>query len=445
MGRLFGTDGVRGVANKDLTPELAFVLGQAGATVLAQQEKRPTILIGKDTRISGDMLEAALVAGITSVGADVVLLGVIPTPGVAYLTRELEADAGIMISASHNPVADNGIKFFAHTGFKLPDEVEDEIEALINSKAIARPIGVDVGRVIHKADAVKLYIDHVLSTVKLDLSGMHIALDCANGAASHVTPAVLTALGAKVSVIHHEPNGLNINEQCGSTYPEEIKNYVKQVGADVGITHDGDADRVLAVDEQGNLVDGDHILAICGLHMLEEGCLQNKKIAATVYSNGGLTQAMHRAGGDLVITPNGDRYVLEAMLAEGLSLGGEKSGHVIFLDYNTTGDGVITALQLLTVLVKKQKPLSQLAQVMLEFPQILENIRVRSKDGWDENLRIQAAIKDAEMQLGEEGRVFVRASGTESLIRVMGEHPDHELLERALQPVVAAVKTEQGL
>lgn len=445
MGRLFGTDGVRGVANQDLTPELAFELGRAGATVLSKEKERPVIVLGKDTRISGSMLEAAMVAGITSVGADVILLGVVPTPAVAYLTRKLSADAGVMISASHNPVEDNGIKFFAGTGYKLSDETEDEIEALLNSQDLRRPIGGQVGRVSQATDAVQLYKEFLLSTVDIDLTGLHIALDCANGAASEVAPVVFEELGAKVSVINHQPNGININAQCGSTYPEQIQKLVLETGADLGITLDGDADRVLAVDELGNLVDGDHILAICGLYLLDNNKLANNSVAATVYSNGGLKQVLKEHGGSLVLTAAGDRYVLEAMLEKGLVLGGEQSGHVIFLEHNTTGDGVLTALQLLAVLQAKGQKLSELAKVMPVFPQLLVNVPVANKNGWDQNAQIKAAIMAAEEKFGEQGRIFVRASGTESLIRVMGEHPNQDLLADVVEQVAEVIKQEQGV
>ncbi len=445
MGRLFGTDGVRGVANVELTPELAFQLGQSGAAVLAKNTPQPKILIGKDPRLSGAMLEAALIAGITSVGGDVVLLDVVPTPAVAYLTKVLQAHASIMISASHNPMEDNGIKFFAGDGFKLTDQVEDEIEQSLGSKELPRPIGKHVGRVYQEKQALEKYMDFLIDCVNVDLRGLHIALDCANGAAYHCAPQVLERLGAKVSVINAAPTGVNINVNSGSTHPDVMQDYVVDVGADIGITHDGDADRVLAVDERGNLVDGDHILAICGLDLLAKNKLPNKKIVSTVYSNGGLRQGFQQAGGEVVLTSAGDRYVLEAMIEHDLVLGGEQSGHIIFLDHNTTGDGVLTALKLLEVLLDKGVPLSELAQVMPVFPQVLTNVRVDTKDGWDQNVRIQAAIKKAESLLAPDGRIFVRASGTESLIRVMGEHPaNKQLLDEVIQAVATVVQSEQG-
>ncbi len=444
MGRLFGTDGVRGMANRELTPELAFALGRAGAAILARDTARPKILIGKDTRISGDMLEAALIAGINSVGGDVILLDVIPTPAVAYLTKRMQASCGIMISASHNPYGDNGIKFFASTGLKLTDAVEDEIEANLENNDLRRAVSENIGRLYRETKALDIYLDFLESTVQIDLSDLHIALDCANGAAYQGAPEILRRLGATVSVINNKPTGININHQCGSTHPLQMQKYVLEIGADLGITLDGDADRVLAVDERGNLVDGDHILAVCGLDLLAKGQLPNKKIAATVYSNGGLRQTFLQAGGDVVLTAAGDRYVLETMLEQGLALGGEQSGHIIFLEHNTTGDGCLSALALLAVMVERKARLSELAQVMPVFPQILTNVRVACNRGWEDNVHIKQAITKAEQELAPDGRIFVRASGTEPLIRVMGEHPDEQLVEEVVQSVVTVVQTEQG-
>ncbi|HHY13005.1 MAG TPA: phosphoglucosamine mutase [Firmicutes bacterium] len=406
--------------------------------------QNPRILIGRDTRISGGMLEGALTAGVTSAGADALVVGVVPTPAVAYLTKALGCTAGVMISASHNPVEDNGIKFFGADGFKLSDEVEDEIEAFLSHDGGSRPTGGSLGRVILKQDALDLYLDYLVQRVSVDLRDYHIAVDCANGAASHCTPAVLRRLGAQVTVIHDDPNGVNINVNCGSTHPSQIQNLVPQVGAHAGIAHDGDGDRVIAVDEKGNLVDGDHILAICGLHMLNHGQLSSGKIAATVYSNGGLKRAFQNAGGDVVLTAAGDRYVLEAMLEQGLSLGGEQSGHVIFLEDSTTGDGILTSLKLFQVMHSQKRPLSELAQIMETFPQQLINVRVNSRLGWETNPRIRSAIAHAEEQLGSLGRLFVRASGTEPVIRVMGEHPDEGVVRSAVQLVADAIEAEQG-
>lgn len=444
MPRLFGTDGVRGVANVDLKPELAFALGRAAAFVLTRGKAKARILVGRDTRVSGEMLEAALIAGITSAGAQAERLGVIPTPGVAYLVRKLQADAGVMISASHNPVPDNGIKFFSGEGFKLPDEVEDEIEALLYSEELPRPIGIDVGRVVDRADASDLYIEYLKSTIHHSLGGLRIVVDCGFGAAYRVAPETYRALGAEVVALNAENDGCRINVDCGSTHPKMLQETVKALRASLGIAHDGDADRIIVVDETGELVDGDQIMAICGLDMMDRGQLPQRSIAATVYSNLGLIEAFRQAGGDVVITANGDRYVLEAMREKGLALGGEQSGHIIFLEHNTTGDGVLTALQLLEVLARKKKPLSELAQVMSRFPQALRNVPVRTKEGWESNPRISAAIDHAKQCLAGKGRIFVRPSGTEQLIRVMAEGPNAGEVEDLTQEVVRAIQEELG-
>lgn len=450
MSRLFGTDGVRDVANTVLTPELAFMLGRAGASVLTAGTKRPRVVIGRDTRISGEMLEAAMVAGITSAGADAVLVGVVPTPGIAYLTRALEADAGVVISASHNPVEYNGIKFFSRDGFKLPDEVEDEIEARVSGgfsggDALPRPQGGDIGRVYHEEDAVQLYVDRLAGTVDAGfLSGFHVVLDCANGAASRVAPEVLARLGARVTTIFACPDGTNINENCGSTHPEALGRAVVQHGADFGLAYDGDADRVLAVDRHGTLIDGDQIMTICGLDLLRRGRLPGKAIAATTYSNMGLIAAFEREGGSVVITKAGDRYVLQAMLEKGLVLGGEQSGHIIFLEHNTTGDGILTGLQLLSTVVKSGRDLADLAAQMEKFPQVLVNVKVRTKGGLEGNRRIQDEVKRATETLGQEGRVFVRPSGTEPVIRVLGEGRDEGKVRAVVQAIADAIRAELG-
>ncbi|NLY30552.1 MAG: phosphoglucosamine mutase [Firmicutes bacterium] len=459
MSSLFGTDGVRGVANRELTPELAYALGRYGAYVLLEgcKARRPRVLVGRDTRISGNMLEAALTAGLTSMGADVLLVGVLPTPGVAYLTRAWQADAGVMISASHNPIEDNGIKFFSGDGIKLPDEVEEEIDELIGKAApdgrlflgpedgLPRPVGKDVGRVSVRADALDAYVGFLKGTIDTDLSGLKVVVDCGHGAAYQVSPRVLRSLGAEVITLYDEPDGTNINVKCGSTYPQVVAAAVKEHGADLGIAHDGDADRVIAVDEHGRIVDGDHIMVICGLYLLEQGMLAKNRIAVTVYSNLGVKAALQAAGGDVVVTANGDRYVLEAMRQQGLNLGGEQSGHVIFLDHNTTGDGVLTSLQLLKVLRKKGQPLSVLADQLQKYPQLLRNVKVTDKDAWEENARIQGAISSAEEQLGDKGRIFVRASGTEPLIRVMAEGPDYDLVEKVVIEVAETIAAELGV
>ncbi|HHT72358.1 MAG TPA: phosphoglucosamine mutase [Firmicutes bacterium] len=450
MKRMFGTDGVRGVANEELTPEIAFALGRAGALVLSRgrssESGKAKVLIGRDTRISGEMLEAALVAGVTSAGADAVLVGVMPTPAVAFLTQELKCDAGVVISASHNPVEDNGIKFFAANGFKLPDELEDEIEALVHNPPNGpRPIGAEVGRVIRCEDGLRRYIAYLCQAVPVDLKGIHVALDCANGAASACAPEVLRRLGARVTVIHNDPDGTNINLECGSTHPESVQALVQAVGADLGIAHDGDADRVIAVDHTGALVDGDRILSICGLDLLSRGELAQGKIAATAYSNGGLIKAFRDAGGDVVITQAGDRYVLEAMLKEGLVLGGEQSGHIIFLRDSTTGDGILSALKLLEVMARTGKPLAELAKVMPVFPQALVNVRVRDKNGWDSTPEIAATVEEAKQALAPEGRIFIRPSGTEPVIRIMGEHPNGELVNSTVQKVAECIQICLGM
>ncbi|HHV61760.1 MAG TPA: phosphoglucosamine mutase [Firmicutes bacterium] len=447
MGRLFGTDGVRDVANAGLSPELAFKLGRAGAALLLRKGfERPRMVLGRDTRISGDMLEAALVAGMTSCGAEVLKVGVIPTPGVAFLTRELKAQAGVVISASHNPVEYNGIKFFSSDGFKLLDEDEELIERLVldgqSYDDIPRPTGGQIGTVRTIADAGDLYARYIMRTVEIDLTGYKIVIDCAHGAAYRVAPRVLSELGATVIPINVEPNGVNINVDCGSTHPERAAEAVREHGADVGLAHDGDADRLIAIDENGRVVNGDHIMAICGLERLRNGSLPKRTIVATVYSNLGLVRAFEREGGQVVMARAGDRYVLEEMLRRGVVLGGEQSGHVIFLDYNTTGDGLITALQLLSVMKRTGKRLSELAAVMEIYPQVLVNVRVRNKSGLESNSRIVEAIRAAEERLSREGRIFVRCSGTEPLVRILGEGPEASIVESVVNDVARVIEEE---
>ena len=458
MTRLFGTDGVRGVANQALTPELAYALGRYGAYVLLQKSavERPRVLVGRDTRISGQMLEAALTAGINSVGADVLQVGVLPTPGVAYLTKAWGADCGVMISASHNPVADNGIKFFSRDGFKLLDDVEDEIEAVISDAApggrlclspkdgLPRPTGKDVGRVVVRTDAIECYTEFLKQTISSDLTGLKVVVDCGYGAAYQVTPRVLRDLGATVISLHDRPDGININMGCGSTHPQAVAAAVKEHKADVGLAHDGDADRLIAIDEQGQVIDGDYIMVICGLHLLGQGKLAQNRVAVTVYSNLGVRAALRAAGGDVVITANGDRYVLEAMQKQGLNLGGEQSGHIIFLDHNTTGDGVLTSLQLLAVLQEAAQPLSVLAKQLKKYPQLLRNVPVTNKHDWEKNESIRKAISTATERLGDSGRIFVRASGTEPLIRVMAEGPEVAVVEEAVNAVAQVIDSELG-
>lgn len=443
MGVLFGTDGVRGVANQELTPELAFKLGRAAAEQLVQNAANPKIAIGKDTRISGDMLEAALIAGICSAGVSVYRLGVLPTPGIAYLTRKLGATAGAVISASHNPVADNGIKFFDARGYKLPDELEERIEGMILQKrdTAPRPTGQEVGRVIEIESAVPMYAEYTRSVFRGTLQGLKIVVDCANGASYQVTPMVLRALGAEVICLNNTPDGCNINLNSGSTHPQGLMEAVLEHGADLGLAHDGDADRVLAVDEHGQLVDGDQIMVICGLLLKERGQLRNDTVVVTVMSNLGLHRALKNAGISVKQTAVGDRYVLEEMVRSGASLGGEQSGHIIFLDHNTTGDGLMTGLQLLQAVVDSGQKLSALAGSMQRFPQTLVNVRVQDKNRAMENPAFVQAIKDAELKLGEEGRILVRPSGTEPLIRLMAEGPELAQLEEIVEQLANIIRS----
>ncbi|MGL5676105.1 MAG: phosphoglucosamine mutase [Cellulosilyticaceae bacterium] len=435
MGKLFGTDGVRGVANSELTGQLAFHLGQAGAYVLTKEtKKQPKILVARDTRISGTMLESALVAGICSVGAKAICIGVVPTPTVAYLTKELGADAGVMISASHNPLEFNGIKFFNNEGYKLRDELEEEIENIIVSRpdSIPLPTGEEIGTWTNEHNVIEKYMDYVCNTIPGDLKGLKVLLDCANGAASELAPIVLERLGAEVEVIHNKPNGVNINKLCGSTHMDDLSRQVVGRGMQVGIAFDGDADRCLAMDELGEMVDGDQIMSIVGHDMKQDGRLKDDTVVATVMSNLGLTVMAKEKGINLAHTRVGDRYVLEKMLKYDYNLGGEQSGHVIFLDYNTTGDGLITAIQLLYVMKKTGKSLSELKSIMKIFPQVLVNAHVKNenKHAYLEDLEIQQAISALEAMFKGEGRVLIRPSGTEPLVRVMIEGRDKEVMQK---------------
>ncbi len=435
MGRLFGTDGVRGVANEELTPTLAMQLGQAGAYVLSKENKhKPTIMVGCDTRISGDMLANALMAGACSVGANAVYVGVLPTPAVAYLTKKYKVDAGVVISASHNPVEFNGIKFFDGEGYKLPDSLEDEIENVIRSgmKDIKFPIGSGVGKIKYRTDAREEYINHAVQSVKADLSNLKIVVDCAEGAAFYTSVEALKELGAEIIAIHNNPDGSNINANCGSTHMEELRARVVYEKANIGLAFDGDADRLLAVDENGKVVDGDQIMAIVGNHMRDQGKLKNDTIVVTVMSNLGFFLMAEAKGIKAEQTKVGDRYVLERMREIGASLGGEQSGHVIFLDENTTGDGLLSALHLLQVLVETGKPLSELAKVMDVLPQALVNAKVpnHKKERYMEYPEIAAAIRKLDDMFAGEGRVLIRPSGTEPLVRVMIEGKDQKLIEK---------------
>ena len=428
MGRMFGTDGVRGIANTELTAQMAYDLGRAGAYVLTEGTHKPKILVAKDTRISGDMLESALVSGILSVGAEAVCLGVVPTPAVAYLTRAYGADAGVMISASHNPVEYNGIKFFDNKGYKLSDELEDSIQQVIENgcKEVPCPVGGNLGRKKREDSALEDYIEHSKSTVDVDFSGMKIALDCANGSAYYAAVETFRDLGAEVVVINNDPDGININKSCGSTHPEELMDYVVRKECDLGLAFDGDADRCLAVDEKGKLIDGDFIMAICAKEMKKQGRLKDDVLVVTVMSNLGLDIAAKKEGIKTVKTKVGDRYVLEEMVKEGYKLGGEQSGHVIFLDYNTTGDGMVTGLQLASVVKKSGKTLSELASIMKELPQVLVNAKVPNdkKNIHEVDEDIKAEIANMEEALHGVGRVLIRPSGTEPLVRVMLEGED---------------------
>lgn len=423
MGRLFGTDGVRGIANVELTPELTFRLGRASASVLGE-DRRGRFLIGRDTRLSGAMLEAALTAAICSVGSDVLRVGILPTPAIAFLTRLQGTTAGIVISASHNPVEDNGIKFFARDGFKLPDAVEDQIEAYLDREDLPRPNGLLIGGAVDLPDAGEVYVDYLAAMGVAPLKGVRLVIDCAWGAAWAVAPALWRKLGATVIPIHDQPDGSRINVGCGSTHPEILQQAVLDHRADVGFAHDGDADRVIAVDETGRIIDGDAIMGISALHLHRQGRLKGGRVVATVMSNLGLEIALRRAGITLDRTAVGDRYVLERMRAVGASLGGEQSGHVVFLDHATTGDGLLTAVQIINVMMETEKRLSELAAPIERYPQILRNVTVVDRDGFARQSRIHAAIADAERTLDGRGRVLVRPSGTEPVIRVMVEAED---------------------
>ncbi|MBE8953286.1 MAG: phosphoglucosamine mutase [Quinella sp. 1Q7] len=445
MARLFGTDGVRGEANTQLPPELAYRMGRAATIYFGEHsDGRPQILIGRDTRISGEMLESALVAGICSAGGNAILAGVVPTPAVAYLARKLHAAAGIVISASHNPFHDNGIKFFGGNGYKLPDKVEDDIEQIVRDieakKFFVRPVGADVGHIERRQNLLEDYIGFVMSTTSERFDGMKIVLDCANGAAYRAMPAVLERLGAEVILIGDKPDGLNINDNCGSTHMDGLRQAVLQHGADIGIAHDGDADRCLCIDERGDIIDGDHIMIICAKLMLKVGALPDKTIVATVMSNIGFRQAVDELGLTCKITAVGDRYVLENMLANNHRLGGEQSGHIIFPDYSTTGDGLITALQVLTAMKKFRATASELNALMTTYPQVLVNVRVRSKDAYKTSEAVKLAIAEGEAELGTNGRILIRASGTEPLIRVMAEGPDKNRLMRICNKIAAEVE-----
>ena len=445
MARLFGTDGVRGIANEELTPTLAMQLGQAGAYVLTKEKNhKPTIMVGCDTRISGDMLANALMAGACSVGANCIFVGVIPTPAVAYLTQKYRVDAGVVISASHNPVEFNGIKFFDGNGYKLPDVLEDEIEQLIkdNMTGLKFPTGPGVGKVKYRTDAREEYINHSIKSVPVNLDGMKIVVDCAEGASYYTSVEALKELGGNIVAIHNNPDGTNINANCGSTHMEELQARVVYEKAKVGLAFDGDADRLLAVDENGNIIDGDRIMAIVGNHMKSQGKLKNDVIVATVMSNLGFFLMGQKQGITMEQTKVGDRYVLERMKEIDASLGGEQSGHIIFLDENTTGDGLLSALHLLQVMVETGKPLSELAEIMEVLPQALVNAKVANhkKDKYLEYPEIAEAIKKLEEKFAGEGRVLIRPSGTEPLVRVMIEGKDQKLIQKEAEKLALLIQ-----
>lgn len=445
MKKLFGTDGIRGIANRELTSEMAFYIGRAGA-YLFKDKINPKILIGKDTRISGDMLEAALIAGICSMGVDVLKVGIIPTPAVAYLTRAYQANCGIVISASHNPFNYNGIKYIRGDGFKLSDLEEEEIEEIYfknytNKKYVTEN---NIGRVKDLYKAREKYIDYIKTTVPspFSLNGYKIVLDCANGASSKVSPQIFNELGAKVVVINNKSNGININLNCGSTHPDLLREEVVKQNADLGFAYDGDADRVIAVDEKGNIVDGDQIMAICALNLIKKNQLANNTVVTTLMSNIGFDQAIEKVGGKVVRTKIGDRYVLEIMKKENVILGGEQSGHIIFLEYATTGDGLLTSLQLLKAIRDEEKSLSNLASVMKKYPQIILNFKVKNKEHFFKNINIEKKIKVIEKDFKKRGRIFIRPSGTEPLVRVLLEAEDKDKIEKISEDLKEVIGKE---
>ena len=449
MRKLFGTDGIRGIANMEpMTCEMALKLGRAAGHVFQQDNRRHRILIGKDTRLSGYMIESALVAGICSMGVDALLVGPLPTPAVALITRSLRADAGVVISASHNPYEDNGIKFFSRDGFKLPDEIEERMESLIFSGELdnIRPTAHRVGKAFRIDDAVGRYIEFVKTSIPkgMTFDGMRVVVDCANGGTYKVAPSVFTELGAEVIALNAKPDGTNINMNCGSVHPEHMCAEMKKQKAHAGMAFDGDADRVVMADEDGSYVDGDQIMAMCAMDMIKEGRLTQNTLVATVMSNMGLDQAIKRSGGRVVKTRVGDRYVVEEMLKGNYCMGGEQSGHIVFLDYNTTGDGMITALQVLTIMRKTGKSLKELAACMTRFPQSLINVTVKQKKPFDDVLHIRKQIELAEEKLGDMGRILVRYSGTEPLARIMVEGEDADEINEIAQSVADVVRQELG-
>ena len=449
MGRLFGTDGARGVANADLTPILAMNIGRAAAMVLTSEEvEQPTFIIGKDTRISGDMLEGALIAGLCSVGANVKLLGVVPTPAVAYLVGKYGADAGIMISASHNPFEFNGIKIFSSDGCKLPDDLENRIEEIVLDEVTPYTVADDykIGTVTREYDAVDEYIEHIVRSVDCYLDGMEIALDCSNGSSSRTAEKMFTKLGAKVHMLFDKPDGVNINKDCGSTHIENLQEYVREHKLCCGLAFDGDADRCLAVDENGNLVDGDYLIAICAKDMKDRGVLKKNSVVGTVMTNMGFNKFCEENDMHFVSTKVGDRYVLEAMLREGYNIGGEQSGHIIFLDYATTGDGELSGAMILSIMKRTGRKLSELSKVMERLPQVLINVKVSAegKLSFYTDKIIKAEIKCISEILGDRGRILVRVSGTEPLVRVMLEGEDPKEIQSLAEKAAQVVRERLG-
>ncbi|MGL4953000.1 MAG: phosphoglucosamine mutase [Culicoidibacterales bacterium] len=443
MGKYFGTDGIRGVANEVLTAELAFKLGRAVGHAFLEntQGEKPFVIVGRDTRISGHMLENALAAGFLSVGVNVMKLGVVSTPAVAYLTQQMKANAGAMISASHNPFEDNGIKFFGANGFKLSDELEAHIEELLESDAtFEHPIAEGIGETIVNEEAVERYLRFISKTIDTNLDGLHIALDCANGSASNLAPRVFSSLGAKISTIGTSPNGVNINANIGSTHPEKLAAFVVDVGADFGLAFDGDCDRVIAVDELGNIIDGDYMMFILAKAMKAQGTLKDNMLVSTVMSNLGFYKALEKAGIDTIQTGVGDRFVVEAMVQGNYALGGEQSGHIIFLEHATTGDGMLTGLHFAAMVLASGQKVSALAAEMPKFPQLLINIKVANKNLIMESPVLAKAIEEVEAKMAGNGRVLVRPSGTEELVRVMVEAETDEICEKYTYELVEIVK-----
>jgi phosphoglucosamine mutase len=439
VARLFGTDGVRGVANRDLTPELAFALGRAAAIVLGG-DARPRVVIGRDTRLSGPMLQGALTAGVCSAGGEAIRLGIVPTPAVAFATASLGADAGAIISASHNPPEDNGIKFFSSDGMKLPDAIEDEIESHVRRGEGPRPEGTDIGRIADAPQGVERYVGHLVAAAEARLDGMRIVVDCANGAAHRLGPEVLRRLGADVDALNTERDGERINVGCGATHPEVVAEAVRERGAEVGVAFDGDADRAMLADADGHVIDGDQVIAACALALAREGRLAKDLVVVTVMANLGLRRALEEAGVTVLETPVGDRYVLEEMRRSGAVLGGEQSGHVIFLEHATTGDGLLTAVRFLSLAARKRVPVAELASSMQRFPQVLESVPAADASAAARSDTVTEAIGQAEAALGNGGRVLVRPSGTEPVVRVMVEAETEERARAHVHAIAQAIR-----